>query len=309
MHGLNYKHLYYFWVICKSGGVIRASERLFLTPQAVSGQLKALEEQIGSSLFRRDGRQLALTDMGRLVQSYADEMFSLGEELQEAIALGPQGVAQEFRVGVGDMVPKSVAFELLQPALQMDFQVRLICREGRLLNLLADLAVHKLDMVLADRPLPAEANIRGFNHLLGESTLSVLGTPSLCEQWAGDFPMALNGAPFLLPSADAVIRPRLEAWMERAHLRPRVVAEFDDGALLKAFGKAGAGFFVVPTVLAQNISQEYRVNIRGTISELKEQFYAISVQRKLRHPAVIAVTEKARHELFANSMDKPANSE
>ncbi|QZA81693.1 LysR family transcriptional regulator [Deefgea piscis] len=288
-------------MICKTGGVIRASERLFLTPQAISGQLKALEEQIGSPLFRREGRQLTLTDMGRLVQSYADEMFSLGEALQEAIELGPQGVAQEFRVGIGDMVPKTVAFELLQPALQMDYPLRLICREGRLLNLLADLATHKLDLVLADRPLPAEANIRGFNHLLGESTLSVLGTATLCAQWAGDFPAALHGAPFLLPGADAVIRPRLEAWMERAHIRPRVVAEFDDGALLKAFGKAGAGFFVVPTVLAHSICQEYQVAVRGVIGELKEQFYAISVQRKLRHPAVIAVTERARHELFANS--------
>ncbi|MBM5572717.1 MULTISPECIES: transcriptional activator NhaR [Deefgea] len=299
MHSINYKHLYYFWVICKSGGVIRASERLFLTPQAVSGQLKALEEQVGSPLFRRDGRQLVLTEMGRLVQSYADEMFSLGEELQEAIALGPQGLRQEFRVGIGDMVPKTVAFELLQPALQMDYPLRLICREGRLLNLLADLATHKLDLVLADRPLPPEANIRGFNHLLGESTLSVLGTASLCAQWAGDFPQSLHGAPFLLPGADAVIRPRLEAWLERARIRPRIVAEFDDGALLKAFGKAGAGFFVVPTVLAQSISQEYQVGIHGKISELKEQFYAISVQRQLRHPAVIAVTERARHELFA----------
>ncbi|MBM5573373.1 transcriptional activator NhaR [Deefgea sp. CFH1-16] len=301
MQALNYKHLYYFWMICKTGGVIRASERLFLTPQAISGQLKALEEQIGSPLFRREGRQLTLTDMGRLVQSYADEMFSLGEELQEAIELGPQGVAQEFRVGIGDMVPKTVAFELLQPALQMDFHLRLICREGRLLNLLADLATHKLDLVLADRPLPAEANIRGFNHLLGESTLSVLGTATLCAQWTGDFPTALHGAPFLLPGIDAVIRPRLEAWMERVHIRPKIVAEFDDGALLKAFGKASAGFFVVPTVLAHSICQEYQVAVRGVIGELKEQFYAISVQRKLRHPAVIAVTERARHELFANS--------
>ncbi|MBY0446016.1 MAG: transcriptional activator NhaR [Burkholderiales bacterium] len=300
MQALNYKHLYYFWVICKSGGVIRASERLFLTPQAISGQLKALEDQIGSPLFRREGRQLTLTDMGRLVQSYADEMFSLGEELQEAIELGPQGVAQEFRVGIGDMVPKTVAFELLKPALQLGFRLRLICREGRLLNLLADLATHKLDLVLADRPLPAEANIRGFNHLLGESTLSVLGTSSLCAQWKGDFPMALHNAPFLLPGTDAVIRPRLEAWLERAHIRPLIVAEFDDGALLKAFGKAGAGFFVVPTVLAHSICRDHQVEIYGTISELKEQFYAISVQRKLRHPAVIAVTEKARHELFAN---------
>lgn len=301
MQALNYKHLYYFWIVCKSGGVIRASERLFLTPQAISGQIKALEEQIGTPLFRRDGRQLALTDMGRLVQSYADEMFSIGEELQEAITQGPQGVAQEFRVGIGDMVPKTVAFELLQPALQLDYPLRLICREGRLINLLGDLATHKLDLVLADRPLPTEANIRGFNHLLGESSLSVLGTAELCQQWNGQFPQALNNAPFLLPSADAVIRPRLEAWLERAHIRPRIVAEFDDGALLKAFGKSGAGFFVVPSVLAQTICHEYQVAFRGEISELKEQFYAISVQRQLRHPAVIAVTERARHELFAQN--------
>lgn len=301
MKSFNYKLLHYFWIVAKSGGVIRASERLCLTPQAISGQLRTLEEQIGHPLFQREGRQLVLTDMGRLVQSYADEMFSLGEELQDAIAHGPQGAIQEFRVGIGDMVPKTVAFQLLRPALQLEQPaqpVRLICREGQLLNLLGDLATHKLDLVLADRPLPPDANIRGFNHLLGESTLTLMGTAELCRSWGGAFPAALQGAPLLLPGPDAAIRPRLEAWLERSRLRPRVVAECDDGALLKAFGKAGAGFFVVPTVLANTIAEEYHVEARGEISELKEQFYAIAVQRKLRHPAVIAVTDQARQHLF-----------
>ncbi|WP_047396845.1 MULTISPECIES: transcriptional activator NhaR [Chitinibacter] len=299
MNQLNYKHLYYFWVVARSGGVIRASERLHLTPQAISGQLRALEEQIGQPLLRRDGRQLALTETGRLVQSYADEMFSLGEELQTALAGGPQASVQRLRVGIGDMVPKTVAFELLQPALQLDEPLRLICREGQLLPLLAELATHKLDLVIADRPVPPETNIRAFNHLLGESTLTLMGTPALCARWQGPLPQALQGAPLLLPGPDAVIRPRLEAWLERAQVRPQIVAECDDGALLKAFGKAGAGFFAVPTVLAASIGQEYGVQALGVISELKEQFYAISAQRHLRHPAVVAVTETARQHLFA----------
>ncbi|WP_374349044.1 transcriptional activator NhaR [Chitinimonas sp.] len=295
---MNFKHLQYFWTVAKAGGVMRASEQLHVTPQAISGQLRLLEESLGASLLQKQGRGLELTDMGRLVLSYADEIFSLGEELKEAVSVGPAGVPREFRVGIGDMVPKTVAFHLLQPALQLSPPQRLICREGQLLELLGELAMHRLDLVIADRPLTAEANIKGFNHLLGESGLTVMGVPALCKQYAGEFPACLNGAPFLLPGPDAAIRPRLLAWLAQRQIKLKVVGEFDDGALLKAFGKAGAGFFIAPTVLQEEVAADYAVSAIGELSGLGEQFYAISVERQIRHPAVLAVNEQARHALF-----------
>lgn len=277
---------------------MRASEQLHLTPQAISGQLRLLESALDADLFRKAGRHLELTEMGRMVLSYADEIFSLGKELQAAVNNGPVGLPQEFRVGVGDMVPKTIAFHLLQPALASGIPMRLVCREGRLIELLGELAIHRLDMVIADRPMPPEANVKGFNHFLGESSVSIFGTPTLSAIWAGEFPSRLNGAPFLMPGPDAAIRPRLSAWLEQQKVRPRIAAEFDDGALLKAFGKSGTGFFAAPTVLAAEICNEYGVEALGEITQLTEQFYAISVERQLRHPAVVAVTERARNDLF-----------
>lgn len=299
MSSLNYKHLYYFWMVVKHGGVLRAGEQLHVTPQAISGQLKLLEEAMGTALLRKRGRGLELTESGRLALSYADEIFHLGEELQDVLQNHPDGIPQQFRVGIGDMVPKTVAYHLLQPAFHSPQALRLICREGQLIQLLGDLATHQLDLVIADRPLPPESNVRAFNHLLGESSLCIVGTPSLCAQLSGDFPHNLQQAPFLMPGADAAIRPRLQGWLERHRLRVRVVAEFDDGALLKAFGKAGMGCFAVPTILADEICHEYQLAILGRIDELTEQFYAISVERRLTHPAVLAVTQQARASLFA----------
>ncbi|MBV1776508.1 transcriptional activator NhaR [Burkholderiaceae bacterium DAT-1] len=302
MHTLNFKHLQYFWMVARAGGVMRASEQLHVTPQAISGQLRLLEESLGATLLQKQGRGLELTDMGRLVLSYADEIFSLGEELKEAVSIGPAGVPREFRVGIGDMVPKTVAFHLLQPALQLNPPQRLICREGQMLALLGELAMHRLDLVIADRPLTAEANIKGFNHLLGESSLTVMGTPALCQQYAGTFPACLHGAPFMLPGPDSAIRPRLLSWLAQRQIKLRVVAECDDGALLKAFGKAGAGFFIAPTVLKEEVAADYAVTAIGELTGLSEQFYAISVERQIRHPAVLAVSEQARHALFAGNV-------
>ncbi|WP_269530948.1 transcriptional activator NhaR [Chitinimonas sp. BJYL2] len=301
MNHLNYKHLHYFWMVVKHGGVLRASEQLHLTPQAISGQLRLLDEAMGTPLLRKRGRGLELTDAGRLVLSYADEIFHLGRELQDVLRNYPGGLPQQFRVGVGDMVPKTIAFHLLQPAMSADLPVRLICREGGLMALLADLAIHQLDLVIADRPLPPEANVRAFNHLLGESAISILATADLCRSLTGSFPDCLQDAPWLLPGQDAAIRPRLLAWLERRRLRVRVVAEFDDGALLKAFGKAGMGCFAAPSVLAATICEEYQLQELGRIDELTEQFYAISVERQLRHPAVLAVTNQARNTLFGQA--------
>jgi LysR family transcriptional activator of nhaA len=241
MSALNYKHLRYFWMVAKSGSIARACEQLHLTPQAVSGQLRELEEALGVELLRRAGRGLELTEAGRRILSYADEIFSLGDELLDVARDQTTRKILPFAVGIADSVPKSVAHRLVAPALHLPEAVRLICREGRLNALLADLAVHRLDMVIADRPMPTNLNVRGYSHLLGDSDLSVFAAPELAETLGGSFPDLLQGAPFLLPGDDVAIRARLEQWFEARHLYPRIVGEFDDSALLKSFGQAGAG--------------------------------------------------------------------
>lgn len=297
---MNFKHLQYFWTVAKAGGVLRASQQLHVTPQAISGQVRLLEESLGVTLLERNGRVLELTDMGRLVMSYADEIFNLGNELEDAVSLGPERVRREFRVGIGDMVPKTIAFHLLQPALQLNPPQRMICREGRLIELLSDLAIHKLDLVIADRTMPEDTSIKGYNHILGESRLAIFGTSELRDKWPGTFPECLASAPLLLPGNDSAIRTKLIAWFAQRQLRLHIIAEFDDSALLKAFGKAGAGFFAAPMVLSNEICSEYKVVSLGELEGLTEQFFAISVERQLRHPAVLAVRDQAHNALFAS---------
>jgi LysR family transcriptional regulator, transcriptional activator of nhaA len=298
MAALNYKHLRYFWVVAKSGGIARASEQLHLTPQAISGQLSGLEETLGVELFRRAGRGLELTDTGRRILSYAEEIFSLGDELLDVARDQSARKSVPFTVGIADSVPKSVAYRLVEPALHLAEPVRLVCREGRLTNLLADLAVHHLDMVIADRPLPANLNVRGYSHLLGESDLTVFGAPALVKTLGGTFPDLIEGAPFLMPGEDVAIRPRLEQWFEAQRLHPQIVGEFDDSALLMAFGKAGAGLFVAPTAIADYVCEQYRVAAIGRIEKISEQIFAITTERRLTHPAIVAISQTARDEVF-----------
>jgi LysR family transcriptional regulator, transcriptional activator of nhaA len=298
MGALNYKHLHYFWVVAKTGGVARAGEQLHLTPQSISGQLSVLEEALGEKLLRRAGRNLELTDVGRLVLSYADEIFTLGEELQAALASGVAGRPLQFRVGVADMVPKTVAYHLLEPAMALPETLRIVCREGRLASLLADLAVHKLDLVISDRAMPATLNVRGFNHLLGECGMTFLASPRLARQYGGDFPRGLDGAPLLLPGEDAAVRLKLMRWFEVQRIRPRIVGEFDDGALLKAFGRAGVGIFAVPSVIEAETAKQFDVVPIGQTDEVTEQFYAISAERRLTHPAVVAIRNTAHKKTF-----------
>lgn len=295
---LNYKHLRYFWVVAKSGSIARASEQLHLSPQAISTQLSELEGALGVELFRRAGRGLELTDTGRRILTYADEIFALGDELLDFARDQSVRKSQPFLVGISDSVPKSVAYRLVEPALRLGDPVRLICREGHLTALLADLAVHRLDMVIADRPMPANLNVRGFSHPLGESDVTVFGAPALVKTLNGDFPDLLDGAPLLMPGEDVAIRTRLEQWLESRRLHPRVVGEFDDSALLKAFGQAGAGLFVAPTALADHICKQHHVDAVGRIESLKEQLFAITTERRLNHPAIVAISEAARLELF-----------
>jgi LysR family transcriptional activator of nhaA len=297
---VNYKHLHYFWAVAREGGVARASERLHLTPQTISGQLSLLEEHLGVELFTRVGRNLELTETGRLVLSYADEIFSLGGELEEVIHQLPEGRPQLFRVGVVDVLPKSIAHRILEPALQMAEPVRMICREASLDTLLAELAVHRLDLVLADRPIPPTVSTRGFSHKLGECAVSFFATKKLAKKLKGDFPRCLDGAPLLLPSSGNQLRSGLDRWLGKHRLHPRMVAEFDDSALMKAFGQAGAGIFIAPAAIEAEVEWQYQVNAIGRIEAVKEHFYAISIERRVTHPVVSAVMEAARETLFVD---------
>jgi LysR family transcriptional activator of nhaA len=291
---LNFKHLHYFWVVAKQGGIARASESLHITPQTISGQIGLLEEQLGQALFKKVGRKLVLTDLGRLVLSYADEIFALGGELQEAVRNLPSERPMTFKVGVADVVPKSIASRLLAPALELNDRVRLICKENSLDNLLAELALHRIDMVIADGPIPPGINVRGFNHPLGESGISFLAVSELAKSLRRKFPQSLNEAPLLIPSEINVVQARLLKWFDNLHIYPRIVGEFDDSALMKAFGQMGTGVFAVPTAIADEVKKQYAVSVIGETEEVKEQFYAISVERHISHPAVAAITDSAR---------------
>lgn len=294
MSVLNYKHLHYFWVVAKCGGIGRASEQLHLTPQTISGQITLLEESLGASLFDRVGRGIELNETGRMVFSYADEIFSLGEELEDMLHHRPGDRPLQFSVGVVDSVQKSIAYMLLEPALKLPETLRMVCREGKLSTLLAGLAIQSFDIVIADGPMPANSNVRGYSHLLGECGITFFAAPGLAKQVRKGFPQSLDGAPFLLPGEDAAVRPRLLKWFGRERIRPRIAGEFDDGALLKEFGEAGTGVFCMPSVVTSQIKRQYGVVEIGRTSEVVEQFYAISVERRLSHPAVVAISSAAR---------------
>ena len=297
---MNYKHLHYFWVAAKAGGIGRAGEQLHTTPQTLSSQIKLLEDRLGRKLFRKSGRKLELTDDGRVALRYADEIFGLGNELEAEMReqhVGGKPVL-EFRVGVADSVAKPVASRLLAPALGLAQPVRLICVEGKHGELLAQLALHRLDLVIADEPLSRRLSVKAFNHALGSSPMSFFCAPTLLPALKGPFPKCLNGAPMLIQGQASPMRQQLEPWLQRHHLLPRIVGEFDDGALTKAFGRDGHGVFLSPTVLEDETAAQYGVQIIGRSDELTEDFYAISVERRITHPGVAANTTAARSALF-----------
>jgi len=301
MPSLNFKHLRYFWVVAANGTIARAAEILHVTPQTISGQLRELEEQIDAKLFQKSGRNLVLTDTGRLVFSYADEMFRLGDELQDVIEGRTPGVALTLTVGVAMVVPKLLAYRVLEPVFNMPDSVRLVCLEASLADLLADLSVHKIDLVLADAPMSPTLNVRAYNHLLGESGLSFFTTRKAARKYRSGFPQSLNGAPMLMPTASSALRRSLEQWLEQQDIKPVVVAEFEDRALMKAFGEAGTGIFTSPTAVEEDVVAKYGVSVIGRTEEIKECFYAISAERRIKHPAVSAITEAARTGLFMTS--------
>jgi LysR family transcriptional activator of nhaA len=298
---VNYKHLHYFWVVAKAGGIVRAGAQLHTTPQTLSSQIKLLEDRLGRSLFRKSGRKLELTDDGRVALRYADEIFGLGSELEAAMrerrSSGSDRVL-EFRVGIEDAVAKSVAYMLLEPALALAEPMRLICTEGHFDDLLAQLALDRMDLVIADEPIPRRLAVKAYNHALGSSSMSFFCSPELGRRLKGPFPDCLNGAPMLIPGARSTVRSQVESWLTLHALRPRVVGEFDDGALMKAFGREGRGVFISPSVVEQQTCAQYGVEVIGRSSDLVEQFYAISVERRITHPGVAAITQAARSALL-----------
>ncbi|MGE3176648.1 MAG: transcriptional activator NhaR [Vicinamibacterales bacterium] len=298
MEWLNYHHLLYFWTVAREGSIARAAEVLYLASPTISGQLKDLELSLGEKLFTRSGRRLVLTDVGKLVFRYADEIFTIGRELLDTLHGRPTGRPMRFVVGIADVVPKLVAHRLLRPTLGLE-RVRLICRENTSDVLLAELAVHGLDVVLSDSPIGAGVKVRGFSHLLGESAVTICAAPRLAAKLRKRFPRSLDGAPFLLPTEGSALRRSLDQWFDREEVRPRIVGEFDDSALIAAFGQAGEGAFAVPTAVEDAARRSYGVRIVKRLEEVRERFYAITIERKVKHPAAVALTRTAKGELFA----------
>ncbi len=310
MATINFKHLRYFWAVAKSGSIARASTQLHVTPQSISSQLAELEAALGTGLFRRVGRGLEMTDIGRRIVSYAEQIFGLEDELLAVVRDQGSRTALPFRIGIADSVPKSLTYRIVAPALHMAEAVRLFCKEGRLVALLADLSVHRLDMVIADRAMPTDLKVRAYNHLLGSSDVTVFGAEALVQTLKGTFPAVLDNAPFLLPGEEVAIRPALERWFEAQRVRPRIVGEFDDSALLKAFGQGGAGLFLAPTAIADYVCRQYDVRAVGRIESVIEQLYAITTERRMQHPAAVAISQAASREVFsaAGARSVPSNN-
>jgi LysR family transcriptional activator of nhaA len=297
---LNYHHLLYFWMVAKEGGITPAAEILHLSQPTLSSQIKKLEQSMGVKLFERKGRSMLVTDTGQTVFRYADEIFSLGRQLTDAVRGRPTENSLRLLVGVPDVLPKLVVYQILKPALDLEERVSLVCYEGKLNDLVSDLALHRLDIVLADSPLTPQVNVRAFNHLLGQCSVSVLGINSLAKKYKRNFPASLTSAPMLLPTQNTTLRRALEQWFDNQDVRPNVKHEFEDSAVLKVFGQAGEGLIVVPTAVADEVCRQYSLKLVGEIDEITERFYAISVERRLKHPAVVAISEAARSSLFAS---------
>ena len=289
---MNLKHLYYFWQVAKHGGVIRASHEIPISPQTLSGQIKLLEDDLGVALFRRHGRLLELTEAGQLALRYADDIFALSAELERVMRHHPKGQPTEFRVGVSDVVPKSLAYRLLRPAISLPQGVRIICHEWRLDRLLADLAIHRLDLVISDAPVPTNLDVRAYSHRLGESGVAWLADRTLAQRTTSVFPDCLKHLPLLLPGQDSAIRQKVGEWFRKYRLQVNVAGEFDDTALMAAFGQAQIGAFPVPSVLLDEYLQLGELQLLGLADDIRVDYFALSVQRHLTHPCVLAMTAK-----------------
>lgn len=301
MRHLNYNHLRYFWTVSREGSIASAADILHVTPQTISGQIKLLEEEVGQPLFRRAGRGRALTETGRTVYQYADEIFTKGIELAQRVRGGEARLPSSLHVGIVDSIAKLIAYRILEPALELEDPIRILCREASLEQLLGDLAIHKLDLVVSDHAIPAGLSIKAYNHRLGTSSIGLFASKSIARRYVRNFPQSLNGAPMLLPTSSSPLRRALEDWFQSIEVQPRLVAEFEDGALLKAFGEAGIGVFPAPMAIQTEIERMYRARCIGEAATVQEAYFAISPERKLKHPSVVKVTEVARAALFDHS--------
>jgi LysR family transcriptional activator of nhaA len=300
MDWLNYHHLLYFWVVAKEGSIVRASQELHLAHPTISGQIHRLEEVLGTKLLARQGRHLVLTEAGRVAFRYADEIFSLGREFVDTLKGRATGRPLRLVVGVADVLAPSLVRRFLQPAFRLGQEVKVVCRADKSVEeFIAELALHRVDVVIADGPAGPGIPVRAFNHLLGECGTTFLAAAELAASTRRRFPRSLDGAPFLLPGAPSAVRRTLEQWFDAQDVRPKIVAEFDDSALAKDFGQEGIGVFAVPTVIEAEVRRQYRVRVVGRARAVRQQFYAISVERKIKHPAVVAVCETARKDIFA----------
>ena len=299
MQPLNYHHLLYFYVVAREGSIARATTVLDLTQPTISGQLRTLEQALGEKLFERRGRNLVLTETGHVIYRYAEEIFSLGDELMRTLQGQPTSGPLRFAVGVSDSLPKLTTYRLLAPALALQTPMRLLLRIGKTDQLLADLSIHALDLVLADTPINPGVKVRAFNHVLGECDVTVFATAAHVDKYRRNFPRSLHDAPFLLPTQGTALRRSLEQWFEAENIHPAVAAEVEDMALLQVLGQEGLGLFAAPTVVEDEIRRQYRVQPVGRIEAVKERFYAISIDRKLKHPAVLAISKAAKSSLFS----------
>jgi len=294
MEWLNYHHLYYFWLAAKEGGVSRAAKKLRLAQPTLSSQIRALGDSLGGDLFERRGRGLVLTELGTVVFRHADEIFDIGRDLLDAVKGRSSGRQQRLAVGVSDVLPKIAVYRMLEPAFHLPEPLRIVCREDTSERLVAALGSHEVDLVLSDCPLSPSSGTRAFNHLLGESGTTVFAAPKLAQKLARGFPKSLDGAPFVMPGEQSVMRREIAGWLDSQGVRPVVVAESDDSALTKVFGQAGVGAFVGPTAIEREISQQYSVKVVGRAPSLKERYFAISLERRIRHPGVLAISAAAR---------------
>jgi LysR family transcriptional activator of nhaA len=298
MERINYQHLFYFWNVAREESITRASEKLHLAQPTISGQLAVFEQAIGEKLFYKNGRRLALTETGRMVFHYADEIFSLGRELTNTLKGRPTGGALRLTVGVADALPKLVAYRLIEPAFRLPEPVQILCYEDKAERLLAEISLQGIDLVLSDVPLTLSSGVKAFNHLLGECAVAVFGTLELAAVHGPDFPRSLSGAPFLLPTGNTALRRSLDQWFDAEGISPKIQAEIEDSALLKTFGGGGAGLFVAPTAVEAEIQRQYDVKVIGRIEAVRERFYAVTARKKLKHPAVTAILANASEKLF-----------
>lgn len=298
MEWINYHHLFYFWTVAKEGTIVKASEKLSLAQPTISGQIKRFEEVLGEKLFARKGRHLILTEVGQMLYGYAEEIFSLGREMQDVLKGRTITRQPSIVVGISNAFPRLIAHLLLAPTVKQLKPVTLVCREDKADRLLAELAIHKLDVVFTDAPMDPSIRVKAYNHLLGECGITIFGSEELAKSYRRDFPQALDGAPFLLPTDNTMIRQSLDAWFNSHEIRPQIVGEFEDSILLKVFGQSGMGLFPAPSAITDELRKRYGVHPVGTLSEVRIRYYAISVEKKLKHPALVAINKAARKKIF-----------